>query len=81
MTITCVRTSPGQSGSPAYGTSLAIGTPERAITISSPAAVRAMSCESEQRASYVLYAASLPGLSGLTGLTRLTRLVGLAGLT
>lgn len=67
--MTCVRTSPGRNGSPAYRTSLTIGTPERAITISSPSAVRAMSCESTLLASYVLYAASLTGPTVLTDLT------------
>jgi hypothetical protein len=67
--------SPGRSGSPAYGTSLASGTPDRAITISSPPAVREISCDSTLRASYVLYAASLFGLTRPTGLTGLTGLI------
>jgi hypothetical protein len=54
---------------------LARGTPDRAITISSPLAVREISCDSTLRASYVLYAASLTGSTGLSGLT------GLVGLT
>ena len=73
--MTCVRTSPGRNGSPAYGTSLTTGTPERAMTISSPPAVRLRSCDSTLRASYVLYAASLTGLpepTGLIGLIDLT---------
>jgi hypothetical protein len=56
---------------------LARGTPDRAITISSPLAVREISCDSTLRASYVLYAASLTGSTGLSGLTGLTGLVGL----
>jgi hypothetical protein len=66
---------PGRSRSPWYGTSFATGTPERAITISSPAPTRVRSWDKIDRASYVLYAASLSGLFGLFGL------IGLFGLT
>jgi hypothetical protein len=64
-----------------YGTSFATGTPERAITISSPAPTRVSSWDKIDRASYVLYAASLTGLLGLLGLLSLFGLIGLFGLT